>query len=285
MSYYHVRIAKKSGRKRWVFGFDYSRKRIEEEVVFPFTKQQPFMVENSPIEPLDVEQIEISETEETSSQILARTKARRVAEIILSTTEEEKIYVNENRIIKSGKNVTKEFIKGFIASPKQEVTVSKFPFLKKEKKGEEGIIVKPIFKGRFPTESNLCFVLIPLRENFVRLYDNQIKPTLEGKGFNVVKADDIYSLSTIVEDIWEYINKARFIIADVTTRNPNVFYELGIAHTLGKDTVVLTQDENDVPFDLKHIRHFIYTDNEEGWKSLKHDLEEIAKLINSGSKF
>ena len=50
--------------------------------------------------------------------------------------------------------------------------------------------------------------------------------------------------------IWESINRARIVIADTTTRNPNVFYEIGICHTLGKDVILITQDSEDVPFDL-----------------------------------
>ena len=62
-----------------------------------------------------------------------------------------------------------------------------------------------------------------------------------------------------MEDIWELINKSRIIVADVTGKNANVFYELGISHTIGKDYIVLTQNELDVPFDLKHRRYFKYT--------------------------
>lgn len=143
------------------------------------------------------------------------------------------------------------------------------------------IMINPIFKSRnLALEETLCFVLMPFRPNFNRLYKKIVKPTLASIGFQVLKADDIYTPTPIVEDIWEYINKAQFIIADVTHRNPNVFYELGIAHTIGKKTVILTQDEKDIPFDLRHLRYFKYDDNQEGWEQLKINLKRIANSIS-----
>lgn len=140
--------------------------------------------------------------------------------------------------------------------------------------------VAPIFTGRgYPVEEDLCFVLMPFRDSFIRIYEEHVKPTLEALGFRVIKADDIFKPGPIVEQIWEYIIRSRIIIADVTERNPNVFYELGIAHTLGKDVIIITQSEEDVPFDLRHLRYFKYSDNREGWKKLKENLENAVRTI------
>jgi len=138
----------------------------------------------------------------------------------------------------------------------------------------------PIFQGReFLVEDRLCFVLMPFREPFYRIYEDHIKPTLEAAGLQVIKADDLFTPTAIIEDIWEYINRSRLLVADVTGRNPNVFYELGIAHTVGKDAIILTQDENDIPFDLRHLRHFRYTDNEEGWEALRRTLAKAVDAV------
>jgi len=140
--------------------------------------------------------------------------------------------------------------------------------------------LRPIFKGRdFLVEPDLCFVLMPFREQFLRIYEDHIKSTLEEIGLRVLKSDDLFTTTEIIEDIWEYINKAKMIVADVTGRNGNVFYELGLAHTVGKPVIILTQDESDVPFDLRHLRFFKYTDNEEGWKILKENLKKAAMTI------
>ena len=73
-----------------------------------------------------------------------------------------------------------------------------------------------------------------------------------------VRADDIYSDGIVIEEIWERICAAQFLIADMTGRNPNVFYEIGLAHALGKHVIILAQSEVDVPFDLRHRRVILY---------------------------
>jgi hypothetical protein len=135
----------------------------------------------------------------------------------------------------------------------------------------------PIFKGReFMIEDDLCFVLMPFDPTFLRLYEDHIKPSLTKMGFRVMKANDIFTSTEIIEDIWGFINKARLIVADVTNKNPNVFYELGMAQTVGKDLIILTQNKEDVPFDLRHLRYFAYVDNAEGWQTLKGNLEKAV---------
>ena len=146
--------------------------------------------------------------------------------------------------------------------------------------GRRALEIDPTFSRReFHLDPNLVFMLMPFQPSFNRIYENHIKPTIEGLGLQIMKADDIFNPGPIMEDIWEYINNSRFIIADVTGRNPNVFYELGIAHTIGKDVIIITQKEQDVPFDLLHLRYFGYTDNEAGWEQLKNNLQRVTKSI------
>jgi hypothetical protein len=136
---------------------------------------------------------------------------------------------------------------------------------------------------RLPKKEKLCFVLMPFRANFFRLYDNHIKPVLENNGFIVMKADDIYTTTSVHEDIKQYINDASLVLADVTDDNPNVLYELGHAHALGKDTIIITQNEGDIPSDFKHLRYFKYDDDEKGWESLRVRLLKVARSMR-GSK-
>ncbi|CAN7592774.1 hypothetical protein [Rhizobium sp. LjRoot254] len=69
--------------------------------------------------------------------------------------------------------------------------------------------------------------------------------------------EQIYS-ETMLERIYRQIDAADFIIADLTGRNPNVFYEIGYAHAKQKQCILLTQHADDIPFDLKHHRHLVY---------------------------
>jgi len=149
--------------------------------------------------------------------------------------------------------------------------------LKSIEKQQRIVRSNPIFHGRdFELEDDLCFILMPFGEPFDTIYKNHIKPTIEKK-FRITRADDIFKSSEVMEDIWEHINKAKFLIADLTERNPNVFYELGIAHTVGKEPLLIAQDKNDIRFDLKHRRYFIYTDDKEGLEKLETDLENAMK--------
>jgi hypothetical protein len=89
------------------------------------------------------------------------------------------------------------------------------------------------------------------------------------------RADDFYNPGHIMEDILMGIAGADFIVADVTGKNPNVFYELGIAHTCKDATsvVIITQSLEDVPFDLRHMRCIVYRDDPGGLRGLRSDVE------------
>lgn len=134
----------------------------------------------------------------------------------------------------------------------------------------------------FEIERDLCFVLMPFSPTWSReLFDNYIKPACSEEGFIATRADDIYGIRGIMQDIWSHINKARIVIADLTTKNPNVFYEVGLAHALGKDVILITQTMDDVPFDLRAVRCIVYSLELTGPAKLGHDLKStMAKVIS-----
>jgi hypothetical protein len=88
------------------------------------------------------------------------------------------------------------------------------------------------------------------------------------------RADDFYGAGHIMEDILEGIVHSEYVVADVTHKNPNVFYELGIAHSCkaASKVIILTQSIDDVPFDLRHMRCIVYRPNTAGLDKLKRDL-------------
>jgi hypothetical protein len=123
----------------------------------------------------------------------------------------------------------------------------------------EAIVCSPMFKlpSKPPKESDV-FVLMPFPTEMRPVYDKHIKNVSAQLGLTVTRADDFFAAESIVTDVWNAINNAKILIADCTGRNPNVFYEIGIAHTLGKPVVLLSQRASDIPFDVQHIRAIVY---------------------------
>ncbi len=95
----------------------------------------------------------------------------------------------------------------------------------------------------------------------------------QAAGLRCRRADDIWENPAIIQDVVSLIDRSRVVICDCTGRNPNVFYEIGIAHTLGRDVILITQSESDIPFDLRHLRYVKYLNNGEGLSSLRSQLE------------
>jgi hypothetical protein len=137
--------------------------------------------------------------------------------------------------------------------------------------------------GTFTLNPQLCFVLMPFAEKFQPIYDDHIRPTVERTGLRCERADEIRGPNLISWDIWERVNRARFLVAELTDQNPNVFYELGLAHAISKDVILLTQSIDFVPFDLKALRCIRYEFTPRGMQKLEQSLlETIQALIKVG---
>lgn len=142
--------------------------------------------------------------------------------------------------------------------------------------------MNPVFRERnFSVQPNLCFVLMPFKQEMNPIYHDHIKKVVEGLNLVCHRADDIFSPTPIIEDIWKSINHARFLIADLTDKNPNVFYEIGIAHTVGKDVILITQCIEDVPFDLRYFRYILYEYTPRGMQVFEQKLKStILNVID-----
>src|SRR6266404_778972 len=116
-------------------------------------------------------------------------------------------------------------------------------------------------------EPVLVSAMMPFDAGFTAVYDS-IKATAEKVGLRCRRADDIWENPAIIQDIVSLIDRSRVVICDCTGRNPNVFYEIGIAHTLGREVILITQNEADIPFDLRHLRYISYLNNGEGLSAL-----------------
>lgn len=162
----------------------------------------------------------------------------------------------------------------------QENTIIKESRINKLDSGfeeQKEIFFKPIFHSKIPqTDKKLCFVLMPFGLEWSdRVYRSLLRENIESLGLQCLRADNLKG-TIVVEDIWTKINQAAFIIADVTERNPNVMYEMGIVHSIGKPAILITQDLNNIPFDFKHLRHQEYKDNSDSFQSFGRQLKEIV---------
>ena len=140
------------------------------------------------------------------------------------------------------------------------------------------MIVNPIFQNRDTRiEKDSVFVIMPFTQDWSNdVWEQVIKPAVREIGMTPIRADDLYG-QKIMEDVWQSILKAAIIICDTTGRNPNVFYELGIAHTLGKKVLLLTQNIDDIPFDLQAFRHIEYKVTLSGGNHLKEKIKAHIK--------
>jgi hypothetical protein len=108
-------------------------------------------------------------------------------------------------------------------------------------------------------EPRSVFVVMPFAPAFDKVYKRGIKASVEALGWDCQRADEIIHNRDIMCKVCQGIRQARFVIADLTGRNANVFYELGMAHALEKDVILLAQDIGDVPFDLRQMSIIEYT--------------------------
>ncbi len=129
------------------------------------------------------------------------------------------------------------------------------------------------------SSSNMCFVLMPFTEPFNIIYKEVIFPSIIGSGLEALRADEIFSPGSIMEQIRSAIQQSRVCIADLTGRNPNVLYELGIAQTLGKPIILMTQDIEDIPFDLKQMRVIPYAKTPKGLQDTQHRLKLSLQTV------
>jgi hypothetical protein len=133
-------------------------------------------------------------------------------------------------------------------------------------------------------DPKLCFVVMPFGpEELSDVYEYFVKPSIESNcNLRCERADDVFGSNVIMDDIRRSIERARVVVADLTGRNPNVFYEVGIAHTLNKDVLLLAQSMSDVPFDLRHRRVLVYECTPKGCKKLERSVADNVNGILRG---
>ncbi|WP_035423388.1 hypothetical protein [Asticcacaulis benevestitus] len=122
--------------------------------------------------------------------------------------------------------------------------------------------------------------MMPFDAGFTPVYE-AIQRAGASVGMTVNRADDIWIHHQIMQDIVSLIDRSRIIVADCTGKNPNVFYEVGIAHALGREVILITQHIDYVPFDLRHLRVITYYPNAEGLQALEMAIRDRSRTLLS----
>ncbi len=144
--------------------------------------------------------------------------------------------------------------------------------------------LKKVSKGVTVEATDTCFVMMPFANPIGGYYATIYEPAIKKAGLTPVRADtDIFATGKIIDQIWTGLKRAKVLVAELTGRNPNVLYELGLAHALHKPVVLISSNEADVPFDVRHVRVIYYelTDPFWGEKLIAKVAENVVSAIKN----
>jgi hypothetical protein len=136
-----------------------------------------------------------------------------------------------------------------------------------------------VTKFKFTTKKRVAFIVMQFTEKYNELFKEVIKPICEKYSYECIRADDFHTPTLILSDIINSISNASIIIAEITSKNPNVFYEIGYAHAVQKPTILLC-DKNKVeklPFDISGFRTLFYENTISGKTKIEENLSKYLE--------
>jgi predicted nucleotide-binding protein len=289
MPYYHVAIAKKTGKVRWAFAFDMSREDIDKEIVLPFSHQQTFLCDKSVIAPSDIEHIRINKTDEPSSRILDRTRRKRILRKIMETLTSERgeeIHIDEWYIIHAGKDVTRELMKGLDLpnGVPQKFTRKDHVFIVHGRDDRQALLLQKYLKDRLRVKA-VMFDDLPDKG---RTIIEQLEYVREHVyyAFVVVMPDDVGCLSEEVQNVARMVVGLKEVKNETVTKifellheraRQNVVFELGLfIGALGRENVccLLQKDVKERPSDIDGI---LYKPFDRSVTEIFHEIAEELK--------
>ena len=128
-------------------------------------------------------------------------------------------------------------------------------------------------------ERDLAAIMMPFSAEFHPVHEG-IRQSCAAAGYRALRVDDMWEESAVIQDIFNLILRSHVVVVDFTGKNPNVMYETGIAHTLGKNVVPISQALSDVPFDISHHRVLKYLPNAEGIQTMATRLSERLRFVS-----
>ncbi|MCQ1534766.1 hypothetical protein FTO70_03470 [Methanosarcina sp. KYL-1] len=112
-----------------------------------------------------------------------------------------------------------------------------------------------------------------LKDKYTDLISEAIK--IANPSLKIIRADEIPDQGTITDQIIELLTNCRYVVADITHPNPNVYYELGVRHASRPGTILIKEKSNaQAPFDISQLRHIEYENTPTGLKKLSSDLKK-----------
>lgn len=145
----------------------------------------------------------------------------------------------------------------------------------------ELVFGKPSTAKQFKSD---VFMIMPFAASFSGIYQDIVKPLVAELKLTITRGDEFNSTrGVIMEEVWAALNACRFVIAEISGGNDNVFYELGIAHTLNKPAILITQSKtpDEIPFDVRHLRYIRYDNTADGGVKLRDDLKAAMTRLLS----
>ena len=137
-----------------------------------------------------------------------------------------------------------------------------------------------------PKKGN-CFIIMPYgkktlpdgREfDWERHYKEVVERAINGIPMTPIRAGTIYG-PALIDSVWKGIQEAEVVIADLTGQNPNVLYELGLAHVIGKRVVLLAQQEENIPADIAYTRQIRYSVDDP--VDVLHFMDELKENVRA----
>ncbi len=153
--------------------------------------------------------------------------------------------------------------------------------------GQMSNLPKPDFAFGYPLKVPVrkqgdrrpCYAVMPYSKPWSEAVKNAIVSGASNCGFDCEVTGDLPTPGKIVDQIWQGIRGSDAVIVDITGNNPNVFYELGLAHSLGKETILIAQESQDLPFDIRTTRYFTYDPKD--LSGLERSIEDALRSVSA----
>jgi formylglycine-generating enzyme required for sulfatase activity len=167
-----------------------------------------------------------------------------------------------------------EAIRAAGSTPPESLLTERFQ-LARDLERLDQVLVAPEETAAKRTRRNV-FVIMPFRDPFNSYYTSVIRPAADDAGFDVSRSDEVYSVGAFVQTIWSQILDADAVIAEMTGANANVLYELGLCHAIDRKVIMITQNMQDVPSDLRHMNCVLYDTAQVNWTDrLRNSIQKM----------